>query len=63
MTVQLLPCPFCGAMPVRYFGPGGAHIFCQNDKGCAVQPSVWSKRSGIDPDAAWNTRATPEAAP
>lgn len=58
---DLLPCPFCGEMPKYYPDPGGGgpYIFCENDAGCYVRPSVWPKLAGrgVNIVSAWNRRA------
>ena len=59
-TDELLPCPFCGEIPVVHSYPYSDHIACENPK-CAVKPRI-----GIDHDFcvhdyriinAWNRRA------
>jgi hypothetical protein len=64
--MNLLPCPFCGALPVMYGDDDGdLHIECNNDA-CLIQPSVsemgglkwrlkWREKVG-DIVLAWNTR-------
>lgn len=63
MTTDLKPCPFCGEMPKYYPDPGGGgpYIFCENDAGCYVRPSVWPKLAGrgVNIVSAWNRRAPP----
>ena len=64
---DLLPCPFCGEMPKYYPDPGGGgpYIFCENDAGCYVRPSVWPKLAGrgVNIVSAWNRRAAPQWQP
>jgi len=60
MTDELMLCPFCGEMPKYYpnTGGGGPYIFCENDAGCYVRPSVWPKLAGrgVNIITAWNRR-------
>lgn len=67
MSDDLKPCPFCGEMPKYYPDPGGGgpYIFCENDAGCYVRPSVWPKLAGrgVNIVSAWNRRAAPQWQP
>ena len=61
MSIELKPCPFCGADPAtNYFGSEGvfpqmACVVCINEE-CASRPEVWGESEEAAAEA-WNTRA------
>lgn len=54
---ELLPCPFCGALPTVAEWPNGFEIQCVNHK-CAIDSGPMAEHRLLDEAAAaWNTRA------
>jgi hypothetical protein len=63
IEVELLPCPFCGEMPLSDDGriSETARVWCANWTGCGVQPVSDADAGPIDLAVRhWNTRNTGE---
>lgn len=56
MSVELLPCPFCGGQPVSYAGRACSSVKCDNWHAVHVYGATLEHAI-----AAWNTRTPADA--
>ena len=58
---ELLPCPFCGALPKFEYGNGIQKYWytCENEK-CPCQPTTYAHKNKGVVTRAWNTRTPKE---
>lgn len=58
--IEILPCPFCGSVPLVYNGNSGWHVCCvaweKDRSACEIGPSTDGHKTKAEAIAIWNRR-------